>query len=289
MSTRAEVPAISVVMRARNDGAVIRRTLEALAAQRGVTWELVALDNASTDGTREALVEHGARVLDVPEGAYNPGRVLNRGVAAARADTIVMLNSDTVPIGQRWLVELTAPVRAGDADAVYGRQVPRLDATTLVRLDYAAAFGAEPPRWQPFFSMASSAFRRQVLLDRPFSERVQYSEDLEWARDARRRGLRLRYVPEAAAEHSHNYTLRETWKRFFEEGRADAFIFGDGPDGERPVRPVRSLLGVARDVARDVPACLLSRDVRSLVRSPVVRTIQRVGYVAGRLKGPRVL
>lgn len=277
-------PTVSVVMRARNDGAVIGRTLEALAGQRGVTWELVALDNASTDGTREALVAHGARVIDVPEGGYNPGRVLNRGVAEARGGVIVMLNSDTVPLGQRWLAELTAPVRERQADAVYGRQVPRLDATTLVRLDYAQAFGAEAPRWQPFFSMAASAFRRQVLLERPFTERVQYSEDLEWARDALLRGLRLRYVPEAAAEHSHNYTLRETWRRFFEEGRADAFIF---PADERPVRVGRSVVGVVRDVARDLPACVLSRDGASLVRSPLVRAAQRVGYLAGRLRGPR--
>lgn len=285
MKRASEVQA-TVVMRARNDMPVIRRTLDGLGAQRGLAWDLIALDNASTDGTRELLEGRGARVLDVPEGGYNPGRVLNWGVREARADVVVMLNSDTVPLGQRWLVDLTEPVRRGEADAVYGRQVPRPDATTLVRVDYAQAFGAEPPPWRPFFSMAASAFRRSVLLERPFSEAVQYSEDLEWARDAEQRGLRIRYVPGAAAEHSHNYTLRETWKRFFEEGRADAAIF---PPGERPLRVGRTLVGVVRDVARDVPACLLSRDGVSLVRSPLVRTIQRVGYVAGRVKGPRVL
>lgn len=277
-------PTVSVVMRARNDVPVIGRTLDALAAQQGVAWELVALDNASTDGTRELLVAHGARLLDVPAGSYNPGRVLNRGVREARAAVVVMLNSDTVPQGQRWLADLTAPVRAGEADAVYGRQVPRLDATTLVRLDYARAFGAEPPPWRPFFSMAASAFRRDVLLARPFSEHIQYSEDLEWARDAERRGLRLAYVAGAAAEHSHNYTLGETWKRYFEEGRADAAIF---PAGERPVRVARAVVGFALDVARDAPACLLSRDGASLLRSPLVRGLQRLGYIAGRVKGPR--
>lgn len=277
---------VSVVMRSRNDVAIIGRTLSALLLQEPPPTEVLVLDNASTDGTREILGSFGVRVIDVPAGRYVPGRVLNRGVREAHGDIVAMVNSDTVPLGGWFLHDLTAPIVAGDADAVYGRQVPRMDATTLVRVDYARAFGTEAPRWQPFFSMAASAFRRDALLERPFSEEVQYSEDLEWARDAERRGLRLRYVPGAAAEHSHNYTLRETWRRFFEEGRADAAIFDPG---ERPVRVGRAVVGVALDVARDVPACLLSRDGASLLRSPLVRCLQRAGYIAGRAKGPRAL
>ena len=275
---------VSVVMRSRNDVAIIGRTLSALLLQEPPPTEVLVLDNASTDGTREILGSFGVRVIDVPAGRYVPGRVLNRGVREAHGDIVAMVNSDTVPLGGWFLHDLTAPIVAGDADAVYGRQVPRPDATTLVRLDYARAFGDAPPDWQPFFSMAASAFRREVLLDRPFSESVQYSEDLEWAAAARCAGLRLRYVPSAAAEHSHNYTLREYTRRFYEEGRADAYIFGQGG---RPVRPLSAAAGYLRDVALDAAACVGERDGRSLLRSPLVRAVQRFGYMAGRLAGPR--
>ena len=57
-----------VVMRAHNDMPLIEGTLEALAGQ-SIPFELVAFDNASTDGTREALARMATRIVDVPAGA----------------------------------------------------------------------------------------------------------------------------------------------------------------------------------------------------------------------------
>jgi rhamnosyltransferase len=272
-------------MRSRNDIAVIETTLDALLAQDWQDFEVIALDNDSTDGTREAYLARGIDPIRVPAGTYNPGRVLAQGVEASRGEMVVFLNSDTSPANCAFLRALTEPLRSGEADAVYGRQLPRHDATTLVRLDHARAFGASAPAWGPFFSLAASAFPRQLLRERPLPRHVQYSEDLAWAVAAARDGLRIAYAPKAMAVHSHNYTLRETWKRYFEEGRADAVIFSDAPG--RPLRPLASVLGVALDVARDAPHCLSEHDLASLLRSPAVRGTQRIAYLVGRLAGPR--
>lgn len=277
---------ISVVLRSRNDIGVIEGTLDQLLLQDHPSFEIIALDNDSTDGTAEAYRERNIMPSRVPAGEYNPGRVLNRGVELARGRWIVFVNSDCTPGNADFLRRIVEPLDCGTADFVYGRQAPRTEANTLVRRDHRVVFGAEEaPDWL-FFSMAASAFPRALLRERPIPEDVQYSEDLAWAVAATRDGLRLQYVPEALALHSHNYTVREYAKRFFEEGRADAHIFGSG-DSERPFRPVRHCLGTVADVGRDAFACLRARDWRQMARSPAVRTAQRMGYVAGRLAGPR--
>lgn len=277
-------PSLTVIMRSRNDIEVVPRTLAALAEQRPQDFELLAFDNGSTDGTRACLANYGAQIIDVPAGRYNPGRVLNRGVALANAPIVVFLNSDTVPETPDFLQRLTAPIRNGTADAVYGRQTPRANATPLVKRDYAWAFGDNPPATRPFFSLAASAFVKKELVQEPFSEEIQYSEDLAWFILAQKRGVRVVYAADARAEHSHNYTLKETWKRFFEEGRADAAIF---QDGSKPSRPMVAVLGVVLDVARDIPFCLEAKDLNSLAMAPWIRAAQRFGYVTGRFAGPR--
>lgn len=278
---------VSVVVRSRNDASIIERTLDALA-QQTLPHELLCVDNASRDGTRELLVERKVRIHDVPEGAYVPGRVLNEAVARTEGDIVVFVNSDAPPLHDDFLALLTAPLVAGDADAVWARQIARPAARASTRLDHARMFGDSPPpaSWGPRFSLAASAILRRRLVERRFSECVQYSEDLEWVVDAARRGLVVRYVPEARVEHSHDYTLREAAKRFFEEGRADAAIF---VNGGRPLRPLGATLGYVRDVLRDGIVAARAGELGTALLSPAYRAVQRYGYVLGRLVGPRTM
>ena len=281
----ADTPRVSVVLRSHDDAGIIDRTLAALARQT-LRHEVVSLDNASTDGTRDVLAAHGIRVHDVPAETYVPGRVLNRGVALARGEVVAFVNSDCPPLHDELLERLTAPILAGEADATWGRQLPRPDACAMTRLDHARMYGDAPPpaSWGTRFSLAVSAIRRDLLLAHPFSESIQYSEDLAWVVAMGAHGLRIRYVPEARAEHSHDYTLRQAWKRFFEEGRADASIFADGG---RPLQPARAAVGWLRDVARDTVEAARTGEIVTALRAPFFRAVQRTGYVAGRVVGPR--
>jgi rhamnosyltransferase len=284
LSTREHCPTISVIMRSRNDAAIIGNTLDALFAQRRRDFEVIALDNGSTDGTLDRYADHGVQPVHVPPGTYNPGRVLNLGVSLAKGRWVVFLNSDCVPASDHFLESIIAPLEKGEASAVYGRQLARADATPLVRRDHAKAFGLQKPAWQPFFSLAASAFAAEVLRARPLPEGVQYSEDLAWAVQATRDGLHIAYAPGAEVVHSHNYSLREYAKRFFEEGRADAAIFSRG---ERPLRPLRVFAGVGAEVARDLAACVGDRAWSAAITAPAVRATQRGAYLLGRLVGPR--
>jgi rhamnosyltransferase len=208
--------------------------------------------------------------------------VLNQAVAtvAADADVVVFLNSDATPENEDWLGNLIAPL-AARAAAVFGRQTPRPDCRELFRKDTERAFGdgREAARWVQFFSMANAAARRDVLLAHPFETRVQYSEDIEWSYRLRKAGRRIVYVPEAAVTHSHNYTLAQSYKRQFGEGKAEAWIFRDGELSMSFLRCM--LLPAGMEVLRDLAWAVRGRSWDAALHSVPLRLTQKWGRWRG--------
>ena len=276
-------PFVSILVRARNDEVLIARTLKAVFSQKvDFKFEVVVCDDASTDRTREVAAKFPVRFFERPAGPYKPGRTLNALVRDAKGEIVVFNNSDAVPLDDRWLAELVKPLRSGSPRVFsFANQLPRPDAQALVRKDNERAFGDGKIQatWRFFFSLASSATWRQNLIETPFDEEIQYSEDVEWAwRNSRRAKdpVRIVYCPDSHVEHSHNYTLRELAKRFRGEGAADRVIFGDRPS------LLRELFSAARETLRDwAYLAKRPRDWREIPSAPVRRLVQRIAHWRG--------
>ncbi|MBQ6472899.1 MAG: glycosyltransferase [Victivallales bacterium] len=279
---------VSILVRAQNDESLLRRTLEGIFAQQSdVPFEVLLCVDDSIDRTREVAAEFPVRFLERPAGAYKPGRTLNAMVRAAKGDIVVFNNSDSVPLNDSWLAELLKPLLATPEQPMFtfANQAPRQDATALVRKDSERAFGdgRVQATWNFFFSLASSATWRRLLLETPFDEGIQFSEDVEWAwRNSRRpvNPVSIVYCPAALVEHSHNYTLAQLARRFRGEGRADRAIFGEQPS------LFRELAGAGRETLRDF-AYLAARpgDWCELPVAPVRRLVQRLSHWRGMREG----
>lgn len=191
------------------------------------------------------------------------------------ADIMVFLNSDATPEDKYWLERLIAPLMDTTVDAVFGRQVSRPDCRSLFVKDTERAFGDgnESIRWLNFFSMANSAVRTNVLRRFPFETAIQYSEDIEWSYRLRHAGYRIRYIPDAVAVHSHNYTLTQSCKRHFGEGVADAFIFAEGDIHNSWLRNFVMPLGM--EVLRDLRWALSNQSMDALFHSIPLRFSQK--------------
>lgn len=282
----APVSLASVLVRARNDEEFIGRTLERLFAQRAdFPFEVVVCDDGSTDRTAEIAARFPVRFVERPAGSYMPGRTLNAMVRAAKGDIVAFNNSDAVPCGQDWLARLVSPLRApgGESAFAFANQVPRPGASALVRKDMERAFGDGRVQrsWRFFFSLASSATWRRLLLETPFDETIRYSEDVAWTWRASHRPdnpVKPAYCPDAKVEHSHEYTLRELARRFRGEGAADAVIFGDAPSLPR------EFASAARETLRDwAYLATRPREWGEIAGAPARRLVQRVSHWRGML------
>jgi len=277
-------PRVSVLVRAFNDEAMIGRTLSGVFAQWPKPFEVIVCDDNSKDRTREIAAKFPVRFVERPAGPYKPGRTLNMLVREAKGDIVVFNNSDAIPCDSHWLEALVRPLLSERNAFAFANQLPRPDAKLLVRKDSERAFGDGKIQatWKFFFSLASSATWRQNLVDVPFDEDIQYSEDIEWTwRNSRRKNnpVKTAYCPDARVEHSHNYTLRELSKRFYGEGVADRAIFGDGPS------LFRELLSAARETLRDF-AYLIPRPKgwAEIPLAPIRRLVQRLAHWRGMKK-----
>lgn len=274
-----------VIMRSHNDMPLIGETLSELHKQdRG--FELVCLDNESTDGTVEELRKYTDRIVNIPAGEYVPGRVLNMGMELAKSEFVVFLNSDCAPQNERWLRSLLDGFDSnGRVAAVFGRQIPRADCHPLFAKDTEDTYGdgSRQKYWRHCFSMASSAISRAVWESMPFDEELQYSEDIDWTWRARQKGYDIRYIPESVVMHSHNYTNSQLFRRHLGEGRAEAAIFQWSDWDKSWLR--YSLLPLGRQILSDWRYCASKGLWREIFHSPVIRFTQmrgrRQGFLAG--------
>src|SRR5580698_3557378 len=99
----SERPTVSVIVPARNEEASLGACLESLAAQTQVSFEIIVVDDGSTDRTREiARAFGGVRVVD--PAALRPGWIgknnaLVAGAKEARGEWLLFTDADTVHRG----------------------------------------------------------------------------------------------------------------------------------------------------------------------------------------------
>ncbi len=275
--------AVSVVMRSFNEAWAIGETIRQLFSQdfEGEI-ELVVVDSGSSDGSLEIIKEaKPTKLIQIPLGTYVPGVVLNRGAHETTHDWIIYLNADATPVGDNWLTNLLRPCLTGDrVGAAFSRQIPRPDCKAVFAHDYDRCFGPnrESTNWDHFFSMVSCVTHRSIITQYPVREDLQYAEDDEWTRRLAQNGFGIIYAADSAVMHSHNYSLRQSYKR----ARGDALAMA-AAGTTKP--PTNTLLGWFADTLRDTRWCLRHHRLGSLPYASAVRLAQRLGRRTGDAAG----
>jgi len=104
MSPSGRVPSVSVVIPTYNRLALLVDAIDSVIAQTMTDWELIVVDDGSTDGTTDFLAQatpNDPRIRSCDnKRAKGPGGARNTGVAMARGEIVAFLDSD-----DRWLPE----------------------------------------------------------------------------------------------------------------------------------------------------------------------------------------
>jgi glycosyltransferase involved in cell wall biosynthesis len=87
-------PLVSVIMPVYNREKLVRRGIESVFAQRHENWEIIAIDDGSTDGTLAVLQSFVPRVRVLCQSNAGPYAARNLGLRHARGEFIAFLDSD---------------------------------------------------------------------------------------------------------------------------------------------------------------------------------------------------
>jgi glycosyltransferase involved in cell wall biosynthesis len=87
-------PEVSVIVPTYNRRAMVREAIDSVLAQTAAVFELIVVDDGSTDGTAEDLARLGESIRIEPIANRGPAAARNRGVEIACAPLIAFLDSD---------------------------------------------------------------------------------------------------------------------------------------------------------------------------------------------------
>ena len=213
-------PLYSVIVPAYQAADSLGLCLDALNAQTVARdlYEVIVVDDGSTDGTGEIAQQAGARVI--AQRNAGPAAARNAGAAAGRGDLLLFTDADCAPV-PGWVAALAVPFadeRVAGAKGTYltsqRAMVPRF--TQLEYEDrYDRMAGVESI---DFVDTYSAAYRRDIFLanggfDSTFP--TASVEDQEFSFRLAEKGYRLVFVPSANVFHRHNHTLSAYIRRKF--------------------------------------------------------------------------
>jgi len=117
----ADRPRFSITIPAYNAQATLARTIESVQAQTFPDWELVIVDDGSTDDTRsmaERFAREDARVHVVSQENRGSGGAYNTAVRSSRSDLLVVLSADDLLLPDH-LAEFDACIRANPGASLF--------------------------------------------------------------------------------------------------------------------------------------------------------------------------
>ncbi len=181
------MPAISVIMPAYNASQTIAASIESLKSQTLQNWELIVVDDGSSDDTSQialALAQQDPRICVVQRPNSGPSIARNRGVDLARADVLAFLDADDFWAPERLLGMLSKFDQEPSLGVAFSR-TRFIDAKTLkpgtltphIPLLTSADIMAE----NAVCSTSNIVCRKSVFMATGgFTAGLDYAEDQDW-------------------------------------------------------------------------------------------------------------
>lgn len=206
-------PRISIVMPVYNSERLLGECLAAVNASTFRDYEVIVVDDSSTDRSREIAAAHGARV--VPSGGrLGPGRARNKGVEHIRGDIVFFIDSDVV-IRPDTLGRLVAAFdRDPGVAGLMAVQSPTMRFRNLCSVyknlwmyyTYVRRAGQDVP----LFYTTAAAIRRNAFVESGGFD-VNYVdpniEDTDYGQKLASQGFRIQILPDLEVEHVKGYDL----------------------------------------------------------------------------------
>jgi glycosyltransferase involved in cell wall biosynthesis len=209
------LPAVSVVIAARNAAATLPRCLESLRRLDYPDVEVLVIDDGSDDETPAIAREAGVRVFESPR--RGPSAARNFGIAQATNDIVAFTDADCV-VPKQWLRLLVEGLRSSRAAGAGGPQRNVFEDGTARDLDLFFSLASvlveytradNRARFVDHNASCNVAYIKHVLLEvEGFAEGLFPGEDVDLDLRLQKLGYRCYYVPDAWVEH-HRPGTRE--------------------------------------------------------------------------------
>jgi rhamnosyltransferase len=222
---------VGIAILTLNAGDSFVKLLDSLAIQNSSIAETLIIDSGSTDNTLKLAGKYPCKVISIDKKNFNHGGTRQFAAECLKNfDIVVFLTQDVILYDERSIGNLVAAFNNPEVGAAYGRQLPHNGASLLAA--HARIFNY-PPQNQlksyedkkklgiktAFLSDSFAAYRvKNLQAAGGFPNNVIVSEDMYVGAKMLKQGYQIAYAADACVYHSHDYTLCEEFKRYFDIG-----------------------------------------------------------------------
>ena len=233
-----ELPRVSVVVPVYDRAREIGPCLESLMKldYGPPRPEIVVVDDGSRDGTKDVVRGYDVRLVELPSnGGQSAAR--NVGARVASGDVLAFIDSDCLA-DPRWLRDLAPWFQDPRVVLVGGYVASHYRRSLLDRYDQvrsplnmgdALAMGCtgDSDFYVPTCNMLVR--RQEYLAAGGLNESIRVGEDVDLCWRLKKDGRILLYIPRGRVEHKHRGRFFENFKRRFDYGTSEAFLFSRHP------------------------------------------------------------
>jgi len=222
---------ITIIVPTYNASNYLPSLLTRLESQTFDDYELIVVDSSSEDDTIQIARSHQAEVITIPKQEFDHGGTRTLAARRAKGDIVLYLTQDALPYDEYAVENIVKPFATDEKiAAAFGRQLPYPQASVFAEhlrsfnypdtsytrvLDDKKKYGIKTA----FLSNSFAAYRKSVLEEIGyFKSGLPFGEDACAGAKILLKGYKITYVAKAMVLHSHNYTVWQDLRRYFDMG-----------------------------------------------------------------------
>jgi glycosyltransferase involved in cell wall biosynthesis len=212
-------PKVSVIIPVYNGEKTLRICLNSVLNQSYKNYEVIVVDNNSTDKTKEIIYsfkKNEGRVIYAFAERRSTAVARNEGVRLVRGDILIFTDADCV-CPYCWIEEITRPIRLEGEDATAGfeedlvknywtKNIQKRDQLYMQRCGYE--------EYTSTIDTKNSAIREKLMKELMFDSEINVMDDLDLGIRITMKN-RIRYLPLVRVGHFHRTSLKSTIKTNF--------------------------------------------------------------------------
>ena len=224
---RTPWPRVSVVVASYNGGRTLDQCLRSLTNLNYPDYEVIVVNDGSTDQTREIIARHDVKSIHVPNGGLSRAR--NLGIDSASGEIVAFIDSDAYA-DEEWLYYLVTALEEHDAAGVGGPNLsPPHDPFVAQCVDHAPGNPTHvltDDELAEHIPGCNMAFRKDALIAMngfdPIHRAAGDDVDVCWKLLAQAK--KIAFSPCAIVWHHRRPTIKAFWRQQVGYGYAEAHL-----------------------------------------------------------------